>query len=118
MALSRVWPIVRRDIRNTPVSSEDGWRGDHPCDPGVLRRGSLRAAEEQTGHNDETIALWLQRLGDQAVALTKLFVHDQHMSEVELDELWSFVGRKGGASHQASRVIRGDQKAPANGGAA
>ena len=62
----------------------------------VLHRGSLRAAEEQTGHNYETIAVWLQRVGDHAEAMTDIFVRDLHLSEVELDELWSFVGQKGG----------------------
>lgn len=32
----------------------------------VLRRGSLRAAEEQTGHYYETIAAWIRRIGTHA----------------------------------------------------
>src|SRR5262249_37565135 len=54
---------------------------------GVLHRGSLRAAEEQTGHNYETIAGWIKRLGDHAEAITDLLARDLHLSEVELDEL-------------------------------
>lgn len=61
----------------------------------VLHRGSLRAAEEQTGHNYETIAAWIERLGDHAEAVTELLVRDLALSEVEVDEFWSFVGRKG-----------------------
>jgi transposase-like protein len=76
----------------------------------VLHRGSLRAAEEQTGHNYETIAVWLERVGDHGEALTDLLARDLHLSEVELDELWSFVGQKGGIGRLRT--------APANVGAA
>lgn len=59
----------------------------------VLRRGSLTAAEEITGHKYETIATWLRRAGDHAAALTEALVHDLHLSEVEVDAFWSFVRR-------------------------
>jgi transposase-like protein len=58
----------------------------------VLHRGSLRAAEGQTGHNYETIAAWLEPMGDHAAAITDLLARELNLSEVELDELWSFVG--------------------------
>jgi transposase-like protein len=61
----------------------------------VLRRGSLRAAEEQTGHNYETIATWIRRIGTHAEAVTEVLVRDLELSKVELDEFWSFVGKKG-----------------------
>jgi hypothetical protein len=84
----------------------------------VLHRGSLRAAEEQTGHNYETVALWIKRLGDHAEAITDHLARELQLSELELDELWSFVGRKGGVSHRVSRGISAEPKARANGGAA
>ncbi len=62
----------------------------------VLHRGSLRAAEEQTGYDYETIALWIRRLGEHDAAVSEVLVHDLALSEVEIDEFWSFVGRKGG----------------------
>lgn len=61
----------------------------------VLRRGSLRAAEEITGHKYETIGEWLRRAGEHAEALTEVLVHDLHLTEVEVDEFWSFVRKKG-----------------------
>jgi hypothetical protein len=78
----------------------------------VLRRGSLRAAEEITGHKYETIGRWLRQAGAHAEALTAALVHDLHLSEVEVDEFWSFVGRKGG------RPVRPMPPAPASGGGA
>ena len=71
----------------------------------VLRRGSLRAAEEQTGHNYETIAEWIHRIGAHADAVTDVLVHDLELSEVELDEFWSFVGKKGVLARQRGQAI-------------
>ncbi len=62
----------------------------------VLRRGSLLAAEEVTGHKYETIARWLRRAAAHAEALTAVLVHDLHLTAVEVDEFWSFVQHKGG----------------------
>ena len=62
----------------------------------VLRRGSLLAAEEVTGHKYETISRWLHRAAAHAEALTDALVHDLHLTEVEVDEFWSFVRHKGG----------------------
>ena len=61
----------------------------------VMRRGSLRAAEEITGHKYETIGGWLRRAGRHVEALTAVLVRDLHLSEVEVDEFWSFVRKKG-----------------------
>ena len=64
----------------------------------VVRRGSLRAAEEITGHKYEPIGRWLRRAAAHAEALTEALVHDLQLTEVEVDEFWSFVQRKGGAA--------------------
>ena len=69
----------------------------------VLHRGSLRAAEEVTGHKYETISHWVRRAGARAEALTEVLVRDLHLSEVEVDEFWSFVQAKGGAVQRARR---------------
>jgi transposase-like protein len=84
----------------------------------VLHRGSLRAAEEQTGHNYETIAEWIRRIGQHAEAVTEVLVRDLKLSEVEVDELWSFVGRKGGAPRLRGQAILRRRTLPASAGAA
>jgi transposase-like protein len=48
----------------------------------VMRRSSLRAAEEVT----ETIGHWLHVSAQHAEALTAVLVHDLHLSTVEIDE--------------------------------
>ncbi len=60
----------------------------------VMRRGSLRAAEEITGHKYETISEWLKRAATHAAALTQVLASDLHLSQVEIDEFWSFVQQK------------------------
>ena len=59
----------------------------------VMRRGSLSAAEEITGHKYETLGRWLRAAAAHAEALTAALVHDVHLSAVEVDALWSFVKR-------------------------
>ncbi len=74
----------------------------------VLRRGSLRAAEEITGHKYETIGRWLRQAAAHAEALTDALVHDLHLTEVEVDEFWSFVHHKGGLPTRPTRApVRG-----------
>ena len=62
----------------------------------VMRRGSLRAAEEITGHKYETISVWLKRAANHAAAITEVLANDLHLSQVEIDEFRSFVQKKKG----------------------
>src|SRR5438067_7865752 len=62
----------------------------------VMRRGSLRAAEEITGHKYETISVWRVSGGSHAAAITEVLANDMHLSQVEIDEFWSFVQKKRG----------------------
>jgi hypothetical protein len=61
----------------------------------VMRRGSLRAAEEVAGHQYETIGHRLRVAARHAEALSAVLVHDLELSAVEVDEFWSFVRRRG-----------------------
>src|SRR5215210_6805378 len=69
----------------------------------VLRRGSLRAAEEVTGHKYETIAHWLRLAAKHAAALEAALVRDLELSTVEVDEFWSFVKRRTSMSGRVTR---------------
>ncbi len=69
----------------------------------VMRRGSLRAAEEITGHKYETISRWLRLAAEHAEALTEVLVHDLELSTLEVDEFWSFVRRRSGTSQRRIR---------------
>lgn len=69
----------------------------------VMRRGSLRAAEEITGHKYETIGRWLRLAAEHAEALTEVLVHDLELSALEVDEFWSFVRRRSATSRRRTR---------------
>jgi transposase-like protein len=69
----------------------------------VMRRGSLRAAEEVTGHKYETIGRWLRLAARHAAAIEDALVRDLALSTVELDEFWSFVRRRTSAGARLTR---------------
>jgi hypothetical protein len=73
----------------------------------VMRRGSLRAAEEITGHKYETISVWLKRAASHAAAITEVLASDLHLSQVEIDEFWSFVQKKRGQLVSLTRESAG-----------
>src|SRR5438874_6203473 len=73
----------------------------------VMRRGSLRAAEEITGHKYETISAWLKRAAAHAEALTQVLASDLHLSQVEIDEFWSFVQKKRGQLSSRTKANAG-----------
>jgi hypothetical protein len=63
-----------------------------------------------TGHKYETIGLWLQRAAAHAELLTEALVQELHLSEVEIDEFWSFVRTKdpqGGARRTRAAASAG-----------
>jgi transposase-like protein len=74
----------------------------------VMRRGSLRAAEEITGHKYETISAWLKRAAAHAEALTQVLASDLHLNQVEIDEFWSFVQKKRGQLTSRTKENAGD----------
>jgi hypothetical protein len=69
----------------------------------VSHRGSLRAAEEITGHKYETIGRWLRLAAEHAEALTEVLVYDLGLSTSEVDEFFSFVRRRTESSPRRTR---------------
>lgn len=59
----------------------------------VMRRGSLSAAEEITGHKYETLGRWLRAAAEHAEAITQVLVKELELTAVEIDAFWSFVKR-------------------------
>jgi transposase-like protein len=70
----------------------------------VMRRGSLRAAEDVTRHKYETIGTWLRRAGEHVAVITEALTQDLAVSEAEVDEFWSFVGKKTATSRTRDRA--------------
>lgn len=59
----------------------------------VMRRGSLSAAEEITGHKYETLGRWLRAAAEHAEAITQVLAKELELTAVEIDAFWSFVKR-------------------------
>ncbi|SRR6266581_7196581 len=74
----------------------------------VMRRGSLRGAEEITGHKYETISVWLKRAATHAEAITQVLANDLHLNQVEIDEFWSFVQKKTALGGSRTKENAGD----------
>jgi hypothetical protein len=66
----------------------------------------LHAAEEQTGHNYQTTATWIRRIGTHAEAVTEILAQDLELSAVEIVEFWPFVGKEGAVHGGANRSCR------------
>ena len=90
-------------LRNTPTEV-----GAHGCVPlrVVMRRGSLSAAEEITGHKYETIGRWLRAAARQAEQITNALVHELHLTAVEVDAFWSFVKKAWSTWRPSQRADR------------
>ena len=56
-----------------------------------MSRGSLRTAEEVTGHKYKAISQWLKVAAKDAEALSEVLVHDLRLSRLEVEEFWSFA---------------------------
>jgi len=96
LSLSQLQDVLRGNARDAHVWVEDFCREVAQALLIVMRRGSLRAAEEITGHKYETISVWLKRAATHAAALTQVLANDLRLSQVEIDEFWSFVQKKTG----------------------
>jgi transposase-like protein len=73
----------------------------------VMRRGSLRAAEDVTGHKYETIGRWLRLAARHAAEIEAALVRDLELTAVEIDEFWSFVRRRRSAGARLTRRMSG-----------
>lgn len=57
----------------------------------VRRYGSLKAAEEVTGHKYETVGRWLRAASRYREAITGALVNDLHLTNDEVERFWMFV---------------------------
>ena len=73
----------------------------------VMRRGSLRAAEDVTGHKYETIGRWLHLTARHAAVIEDALMRDLALTTVEIDEFWSFVKRRTSGSSRVTRRLPG-----------
>jgi hypothetical protein len=63
---------------------------------GQLAEGArISSVARTTGHKEETVSGWLVAASSQAALIDEGLLAEYHISEGQLDGLWSYVGNKG-----------------------
>ena len=57
----------------------------------LAERNSLRGIARVKGVKPDTVLHWLEIAGKQAVAVSNQLIHNLHLSQAQVDELWTFV---------------------------
>jgi predicted transcriptional regulator len=60
----------------------------------VLKGMSQRSIAEVLEVCPKSVSTWLSRASDQSEAVTQTHLKDLKVSRVEMDELWTFIGKK------------------------
>lgn len=60
----------------------------------LAERVSIRSTARIFGEKPETILLWLRRAGQHSQQVSEYLLHNLHVSQAQLDELWTFVRKK------------------------
>ena len=57
----------------------------------LMERNSLRAVERRTHHPHNTILHWVDLAGQQAAQVSQAVLRALHVTQAQVDELWTFV---------------------------
>ena len=60
----------------------------------VAEQGGIRATSRVTGVDKDTIQRWVDRAGKHAEEVSAYMIVECHLSEAQLDELWTFVKKR------------------------
>ena len=60
----------------------------------VTEQGGIRATARVTGIDKDTIQRWVDRAGKHVEEVSAYMIVECHLSEAQLDELWTFVKKK------------------------
>jgi hypothetical protein len=70
----------------------------------------VRKTARLTGVSRDSVGRIVRLVGDHAKAVHEELVRDLSVPEVQMDEMWSFVGKKRQASHRRRAGVRGAGK--------
>lgn len=70
----------------------------------VAEGNGIRATARIQGVNKDTVGRWLARAGEHGRAVNNYLMTELQVDQVQLDELWSFVKKKGAASDGAGEA--------------
>ena len=60
----------------------------------LVERGSIRATARAMGVKQETVARWLRRAAQHAEVVSDYLIRDLHLTQCQVDELWTFVKKR------------------------
>src|SRR3954471_18708035 len=76
----------------------------------LVEGNSIRSVERMTGTHRDTIMRLGVRIGQGCARLHDRTMHSLHVARIEMDETWSYVGKKQRkARDTAERMVTGDQ---------
>ncbi|MBI3961548.1 MAG: hypothetical protein HY335_02265 [Deinococcus sp.] len=61
----------------------------------LVERNSLAAVARIKGVQADTVARWVRKAGEHAQEVEAYLLRNFQVSQVQLDELWTYVGHKG-----------------------
>ena len=61
----------------------------------LAERNSLAAIHRIKGIKEETVLDWLRKAASHAEEIEALLLANQHLTRVQLDAMWTYVGHKG-----------------------
>jgi transposase-like protein len=70
----------------------------------IAEGGGIRATGRVLGVDKDTIQRWVERAGNHAEEVSAYLLVDRHLSEAQLDALWSFVKKK--SANSKRRMIQ------------
>ena len=70
----------------------------------LVDRGSIRGVARANGRKPDTVIAWLRLTGAHAAQVNEHLIRDLHLSQVQVDELWTFVKRSRRTSRQPRKA--------------
>lgn len=70
----------------------------------IAEGGGIRATGRVFGVDKDTVQRWVERAGNHAEEVSAYLMVDRHLSEAQLDALWSFVKKK--SANSKRRMIQ------------
>ncbi len=56
----------------------------------LVEKGSIRGVARATGYDKNTICRWLKKASEHCQEVNGYFLHNLHLTQVQIDEIWTF----------------------------
>jgi transposase-like protein len=65
----------------------------------LVEKGGIRGVARATGHDKNTICRWLKRAAEHCHEVNEYFLHNLHLTQVQIDEIWAFCKKTKKCKH-------------------